>query len=275
MARELGLLRVALASAGNAGGAWAAYGAAADLEVHVALPSDTPASNRLECALYGAEVALVDGLLPEAGRLISDRAAEGGWFDVGTLKEPYRIEGKKTLGLEIAEQLGWTMPDAVVYPAGGGVGIIGIWRGLQQLRAIRWVDGELPRLVIVQAEGCAPLVKAALEGSEESEPWPDARTLAHGLRVPKALGDFLVLRAVRETGGSAVAVSDAEILEAMRWLGRAGLSACPEGAATLAGAARLRERGELRGDERVVLINTGSALKYPEALEILGAGPAG
>ncbi|UFP95183.1 threonine synthase [Gloeobacter morelensis] len=266
-ARELGIREVALPTAGNAGGAWACYGAAAGLRVHVAMPRDAPVINQLECRLYGADLVLVDGLISDAGKRIAQGVREHDWFDVSTLKEPYRIEGKKTLGLEIAEQLDWQLPDAILYPAGGGVGIIGIWRGLQQLKAIGWVTGELPRLIVVQAEGCAPLVKAFEEGRADSEFWPDARTFASGLRVPKALGDFLVLRAVRETGGTAVAVSDAQCGEMMKLLaGRTGIFAAPEGAATLAAAKILRERGDLTARDRVVLINTGSALKYPEAM---------
>ena len=265
---ERGVTAVALPSAGNAGGAWAAYGSAAGVEVRVAMPADAPLVNRLECELYGADVTLVDGLISDAARTIADGVRRHGWFDVGTLREPYRIEGKKTLGLEIVEQLDWRLPDAIVYPAGGGVGIIGIWRALGQLVALGWVRGPLPRLVVVQAEGCAPLVKAFEEGSLESEPWPDARTIAHGLRVPKAFGDFLVLRAVRETGGTAVAVPDAAILSAMARMARdAGVFASPEGAATLAGLERLREYGDVGARDRVVLVNTGSGLKDPRALE--------
>ncbi|HEX9311989.1 MAG TPA: threonine synthase [Actinomycetota bacterium] len=273
-ARELGVADVALATAGNAGGAWACYGAAAGVGVHVAMPRDAPPANLLECRLHGADVMLVDGLISEAGALIDGMAAERGWFDVSTLKEPYRIEGKKTLGLELAEQFGWTMPDAIVYPAGGGVGLIGIWRALDQLRRIGWLQGDTPRLIVTQSEGCAPLVNAFEEGREESESWPDGRTFAAGLRVPKARGDFLVLRAVRETGGTAVAVSDELIAEMMVELGRAGVAAAPEGAATLAAAVRLRERGELGPDDRIVLINTGTVYKYPDALELaLGTEP--
>ncbi|BAC90303.1 threonine synthase [Gloeobacter violaceus] len=266
-AKELGIREVALPTAGNAGGAWACYGAAAGLRVHVAMPRDAPAVNQLECRLYGADLTLVDGLISDAGKLIAQGVREHGWFDVSTLKEPYRIEGKKTLGLELAEQMNWQLPDAILYPAGGGVGIIGIWRGLQQLKAMGWVTGSLPRLIVVQAEGCAPLVKAFEEGRTESEFWPDARTFASGLRVPKALGDFLVLQAVRETGGTAIAVSDEQCGEMMKLLaGRTGIFAAPEGAATLAAAKILRERGDLASRDRVVLINTGSALKYPEAM---------
>jgi len=267
MAAALGVREVALPSSGNAGAAWAAYGAAAGLQVHVAMPADAPEVNRREAALYGAELTLVEGLISDAGRVVADGVAEWGWFDASTLKEPYRIEGKKTLGLEIAEQLGWRVPDAIVYPAGGGVGIIGIWRALWQLREIGWISGELPRLIVTQAAGCAPLVKAFEEGREDSEFWEGANTIAAGLRVPKALGDFLLLRAVRETGGTAVAVSDEEIIEAIGDLGRfAGIASCPEGAATVAAARVLVSRGELDAGERVVVINTGSGLKYPEHL---------
>jgi threonine synthase len=272
MARTLGVRDLALPTAGNAGGAWAAYGAAAGLRVHVAMPADAPRANRLDVLAYGADLTLVDGLISDAGRLIVRRCAEQGWFDAGTLREPYRIEGKKTLGLEIAEQLGWRAPAAIVYPAGGGVGLIGIWLAFAALRALGWVDGEPPRLAIVQASGCAPLVEAWERGEPESRPWAGAQTIAAGLRVPKALGDFLVLRALRETGGTAVAVPDAALLEAMRDLGAEGLLASPEGAATLAGARVLRERGDLADGERVVLVNTGTGLKYPDAVEAAVSG---
>jgi threonine synthase len=267
MARAFGIAEVGLPSAGNAGAAWACYGAAGGIKVQVAMPRDAPPTSRLECRLYGAELTLVDGLISAAGTVIAEGVAERGWFDVSTLKEPYRIEGKKTLGLEIAEQLGWRSPDAIVYPAGGGVGLIGIWRAFAQLSSLGWIRGPMPRLFVTQAEGCAPLVKAFVEGKESSEPWEGATTIAAGLRVPHALGDFLILRAVRETGGGAVAVSDNAIREMVLLLGReAGISAAPEGAATLAAAMTLRERGEFGADHAVVLINTGSALKYPELL---------
>jgi threonine synthase len=267
VARALGIEEVALPSAGNAGGAWACYGAAGGIKVHVAMPRDAPLPNRLECELYGAELTLVDGVISDAGKVIAEGIAEHGWFDASTLREPYRIEGKKTLGLEIAEQLGWQSPGAVVYPAGGGVGIIGIWRAFAQLASLGWIEGPPPRLIVTQAEGCAPLVKAFAEGKEVSEYWERASTIAAGLRVPHALGDFLVLRAIRETGGTALAVSDDAIREGVLLFAReAGISAAPEGAATLAAAIALRERGELRADETVVLINTGSALKSSELL---------
>jgi len=263
-AKELGVKVVAMPTAGNAGGAWSAYGARAGIQVHVAMPQDAPAINQLECQLFGAHLTLVDGLISDAGRLIAQGVAEHGWFDVSTLKEPYRIEGKKTMGLEIAEFFGWQMPDVVIYPAGGGVGIIGIWKALRELREIGWVAGPLPRMVVVQAAGCAPLVRAFKEGRDASAFWDGARTMAAGLRVPKALGDFLVLQAIRETGGTAVAVSDEAIAEAMSLAARAdGLSMCPEGAATVAAARHLRQAGWLQADDEVVLINTGTALKYP------------
>jgi threonine synthase len=267
MARELGIREVAIPTAGNAGGAWACYGAAAEVLVHVAMPADAPEINQLECRLFGAVLTLVDGLISDAAAAIATGVKEHGWFDVSTFKEPYRVEGKKTLGFEIAEQLEWRMPDAVVCPVGGGVGIIGIWLALRQLREIGWVEGAMPRLIAVQSEGCAPIVRALEDGRDETEPWPDARTIAAGLRVPEPFADFLILRAVRETGGTAVAVTEDEITEAIATVAReAAILAAPEGAATLAGARRLRERGELSPDERVVLINTGTALKYPEAL---------
>jgi threonine synthase len=275
-ARELGVAAVALPTAGNAGGAWACYGAAAGLAVHVAMPADAPEGNRLECRLFGAELTLVDGLISDAGKVVAEGCRREGWFDVATLKEPYRIEGKKTVGLELAEQLGWTLPDAVVYPAGGGVGVIGICRGLRQLRDLGWVRGDLPRLMVVQSDGCAPLVRAFEQGAEEADPWEAASTFAHGLRVPKPLGDRLTLRAVRETGGTAVAVSDGDIARAMRtFAGEAGIQAGPEGAATLAGAIALRKRGDLAPGDRVVLINTGSALKDPDAMARAAAGGSG
>ncbi|HZA26654.1 MAG TPA: threonine synthase [Actinomycetota bacterium] len=267
MARELGIREVALPTAGNAGGAWACYGAAAGMTVHVAMPADAPEINRLECRLFGADLTLVDGLISDAAAVVSRGVNEHGWFDVSTFNEPYRVEGKKTLGFEVAEQLGWRLPDAVVCPVGGGVGIIGVWLALIQLLELGWVEGAMPRLIAVQSEGCAPIVRAFDDGAEESEPWADARTIAAGLRVPQPFAGFLILRAVRETGGAAVAVSDEDITAAMGALAReAGILAAPEGAASLAGAIRLLERGRLSPGERVVLINTGTGLKYPEAL---------
>ncbi len=265
-AKELGIRAVAMPTAGNAGGAWAAYGARAGIEVHVAMPQDAPDINKQEVRRYGGDLTLVDGLISDAGRLIGAQAQERGWFDVATLKEPYRIEGKKTMGLEIAEAWGWQdLPDVIVYPAGGGVGIIGIWKALKELQDIGWTSAPLPRMVVVQAAGCAPLVRAYDEGADVSTFWEGAQTVASGLRVPKALGDFLVLQALRETDGTAVAVDDDTIRQYADLLTRReGLWAAPEGAATLAAAAELRRRGWLAADESVVLINTGSGLKYPE-----------
>lgn len=263
-AKELGIREVAMPTAGNAGSAWAAYGARTGIHVHVAMPLDAPEINQLECRIYGAELTLVDGLISDAGQLIRQGIETYGWFDVATLREPYRIEGKKTMGLEIAEQREWRMPDVVVYPAGGGVGLIGIWKALEELSTIGWLSGSPPRLVVVQAAGCAPLVKAFEAGWPESEFWPGAATVAAGLRVPKALGDFLVLRAIRETGGTAVAVSDEDLLAAMRLAGETeGLFLCPEGAATVAAAQQLRQAGWLAQGDEVVLINTGTGMKYP------------
>lgn len=288
MALALGVREVALPTAGNAGGAWAAYGAAAGLVVHVAMPRDAPAINRIEVEISGADLTLVDGLISDAGALIAQGVEEHGWFDAATLKEPYRIEGKKTLGLEIAEQLAthlgasgqrrrsevaWELPDAIVYPAGGGVGLIGIWRALEQLQAMGWIAGELPRLIAVQAAGCAPLAAAFDDGLDEAPFWDGATTIASGLRVPKALGDFLVLRAIRATDGVALAVSDDEIATTMREVAASsGRFLAPEGAATFAALPHLRERGTIAAGDRVVVINTGTGLKYPEAAEQALAG---
>jgi threonine synthase len=270
-ARELGITDVAMATAGNAGGAWSAYGARAGISVHIAMPADAPESNKLECRAFGADLMLVDGLISDAAKLIAEKVAEHGWFDASTLKEPYRIEGKKTLGLEIAEQYGWRAPHAIIYPAGGGVGLIGIWKAYEELNQLGWIDPPgMPRLVAVQAEGCAPIVRAYEEGASESRFWEAAQTVAAGLRVPKALGDFLVLRAMAETEGCAVTASDAEIVAAMKELSaEEGIFACPEGAATLVAARKLLRQGRLRPEEQVLLLNTGSASKYPEVLQTL------
>jgi threonine synthase len=263
-ARELGVTDAALPSAGNAGGAWAAYGAAAGMRVHVAMPRDAPAAARAEVGLFGGELQLVDGSIADAGRLIAEGVEREGWFDAATLHEPYRVEGKKTIGLEIAEDLGWRAPDVIVAPTGGGVGVIGLDLAFAQLRALGWVAGPMPRLVAVQAEGCAPIVRAYEAGAEDVEPWPHPVTLASGLRVPSPLGGALVLDAVRRSGGDAVAVSDDAIISAMTDLARSGgLWVAPEGAAGLAGIRALREQGRLDGGERIVLLNTGTGLKYP------------
>ena len=267
-AQELGVTEFAMPTAGNAGGAWAAYGARAGMRAHVVMPADAPVINQREAAACGADVRLVRGLISDAGRIVARAVARTGWFDASTLKEPYRIEGKKTMGLEIAEQSGWRPPDVILYPAGGGVGLIGIWKAFEELRAIGWLPADCrPRLVAVQAEGCAPLVRAWEGGKEESEFWQGAETVAAGIRVPKALGDFIVLRAVRETDGACVAVGDREILDAMGRIARAeGFLVCPEGAATLAAVLRLRDAGWLGAGDRILLLNTGAGIKYPEAL---------
>ncbi len=272
-ARELGVTTIALPTAGNAGAAWAAYGARAGIGIIVVMPATTPSVIQRETAAYGARVYLVDGSIADAGAVVKRACAEYGWFDGSTLKEPYRIEGKKTMGFEIAEQAGWTLPDVIVYPTGGGVGLIGMWKAFQELRSIGWVeDDKLPRFVAVQAEGCAPIVKAFHEDKSESEMWPDPQTFAAGMRVPKALGDFLVLRILRESSGIAIAVSDDQIAAMMRLAGVSeGLLLCPEGAAALVGAHLLLKQGFIAEHEDVVVLNTGSGLKYSESLQ--GAPP--
>lgn len=269
-ALELGIRRVAMPSAGNAAAALAAYGAKAGLEVYVYMPRDAPRVNIVEACAYGAEVTLVKGLITDAARLLEARAKKKGWMLVSTLREPYRLEGKKTMGYELAEQMDWRLPDVIIYPTGGGVGLIGMWKGFEELEALRWIDEHRPKMVSVQAAGCAPIVKAFREDREEAEPWPEAQTIASGLRVPKALGDFLILRSLRKSQGTAVAVDDDEILRAMRLMAEMeGIFPCPEGAATLAGLRRLIDEGWIDPDERVVLFNTGTGLKYTHLLEDL------
>jgi threonine synthase len=251
---------------GNAGAAWATYAARAGLRAVVAMPLGAPTITRQEVIAAGAELHLVDGLISDAGRLIADIIAQAGGeiFDASTLKEPYRLEGKKTMGYEIVEQLGWRTPDVIVYPTGGGVGLIGIHKAIGELRALGWITGPTPRLVAVQASGCAPVVRAFEEGARRVRPWPDAHTVAFGITVPSPLGDELMLDAIAETGGTAIAVDDAELLADLRLFGQAeGLLLCPEGAACLSAARRLRASGWIGAGERVVVLNTGSGLKYP------------
>ena len=268
-ARELGTRHIAMPTNGNAGAAWAAFAARAGLRATIAIPLDAPKITRQECAAAGAEVVLVDGLISDAGRHVGRLVADSGGavFDTSTLKEPYRIEGKKTMGLEIVEQLGWRVPDVIIYPTGGGVGLIGIHKALVELRALGWIDERLPRLVAVQSTGCAPVVRAFEAGATRVVPWPDARTIAYGLTVPAPLGDELILDALRATGGTAIAVPDQELLDDLGELGRTeGLVPCPEGAACLTAARRLRAAGWIAESDLVVALNTGTGLKYPDAL---------
>ncbi len=267
-AAHLGARTLSVPSAGNAANAVAAYGAAAGLEAKVFMPKDVKTPFIRECELYGAEVTLVDGLITDAGRIAAERGRPLGWYDMSTLKEPYRIEGKKTMAYEVAEQLGWSLPDWIVYPTGGGTGMVGMWKAFEEMEHIGWLEpGRRPRMVSVQAEHCAPIVRAFEQGAERSEMWNDARTVADGLRVPKAIGDFLVLRAVRESGGTAVAVQDADMVAGMRELGqREGISAAPEGGAALQAVKQLLRDGVVKPSDTVVIFNTGGALKYFDAL---------
>jgi threonine synthase len=261
---ELGAREVALPSAGNAGAAAAAYAAAHGIGCHVAMPADAPRESRRQVEAHGAELILVDGLIDAAGALIRERAATEGWYDLATLREPYRAEGKKTMAIELAEAGGWGdawCPDVVVYPTGGGTGIVGMWKAFAELEELGWIGSRRPRMVVVQATGCAPIVRAFEAGSDRAERWADARTVAPGIRVPAAIGDYLILRAVRESHGTAVAVADDEIVEARATLARlAGIDAALEGAATYAAVRHLRRSGFLAGDERVVIFNTGTGL---------------
>ena len=271
-AGELGVRTLALPTAGNAGAAWAAYGARAGMRVVVVMPDTTPSVIVRETSAYGADVYLVPGSIADAGAVVRRTCERSGWYDASTLREPYRIEGKKTMGFELAEQLAWRVPDVIVYPTGGGVGLIGMWKAFAELRAIGWLDEKRPRFVAVQAEGCAPIVKAFVEGRAESDSWTDPKTFAAGIRVPKALGDFIVLKALRESDGVAVAVSEKEIADGMEVAGSAeGMLVCPEGGAAIAGAMKLRAEGWIRESDSVVIFNTGTGLKYGESLQ--GAEP--
>lgn len=268
MANELGVKKFGAPSAGNAASALAAYAARAGLEANLFMPRDVPRANMVECQSMGANVTLVDGLISDCARIVAERSPREGWFDVSTLKEPYRIEGKKTMGLELAEQLGWRLPDAVFYPTGGGVGLIGMWKAFAELESLGWIGSKRPKMIAVQASGCAPIVRAWDAGASESKYWENAATVASGLRVPKAIGDFLVLNGVRESGGTALAVSDREMLEAGRSLAQAeGIFSAPEGAACVAAAKRLLNQGFLVPDDELVIYNTGTGLKYLEAWE--------
>jgi len=268
-AKELGIKSVALPSAGNAAGSMAAYGARAGMKVYVFMPKDAPTVNMVECQVVGAKVVLVDGLITDAGKIVKEGMKEMGWFNVATLGEPYRVEGKKTMGLEVAEQMDWKLPDVIIYPTGGGTGIIGMWKVFDELEELGWIGSERPKMVSVQAEGCAPIVKAYEEGKKESTFFENAETKAAGLRVPKALGDFLVLNSARDSGGKCIAVSDEEIMDGVSDIGKhEGLFACPEGAATYAALKKMLAEGSVDHDERVVLFNTGSGLKYTSLFEV-------
>jgi threonine synthase len=267
-AAHLGAKTLSVPSAGNAANAMAAYAAAAGIPARVFMPKDVKVPFIRECELYGADVTLVDGLITDAGRIAAERGRPLGWYDMSTLKEPYRIEGKKTMAYELGEQLDWRFPDWIIYPTGGGTGMVGMWKAFEEMEHIGWKQaGTRPKMVSVQAEHCAPIVRAFEQGAERSEMWQGARTIADGLRVPKAVGDFLVLRAVRESGGTALAVSDASMVAAMRELGsREGISAAPEGGAALEALKMLIASGHVRSSETVVLFNTGGALKYLDVL---------
>ena len=262
-AKELGVGEVAIPSAGNAGSATAAYAAAAGMRAHVVVPRDTPHPIVAEMRALGADVELFDGLITDCAARVAEGVRAHGWFDLSTLKEPYRVEGKKTMGYEVAEQLGWTLPDVIVYPTGGGTGLVGMWKAFDEMERMGWIGSARPRMVSVQAAGCAPIVRAMEQGTEHAEPWADAHTYASGLRVPRAVGDFLILRGIRESGGAALAVDDDEMRRWTALVGAdTGIFCAPEGAATAAAAAEMRRTGSLTGDETVVLFNTGSGLKY-------------
>ena len=267
-ARALGATTISLPTAGNAGNAAAAYSAAAGLKCEVFIPKDAKQPFIDECRLYGANVTLVDGLITEAGKMAVEKGKPLGWYDVSTLKEPYRVEGKKTMGYELAEQFGWTLPDWIIYPTGGGTGLIGMWKAFAEMAAIGWLSsGQRPKMVTVQADGCAPIVRAFEQGAEKAATWEHAHTVADGLRVPRAIGDFLILKAIRESGGTAVAVSDAELVQDMLAIGGLeGVSAAPEGGAALSAIRHLVANGRIKPHETVVLFNTGGALKYLDVL---------
>jgi len=269
MAKHYGLKKLAVPSAGNAAGALAAYSAAAGIEANIFMPKDVPEANLVECKAYGANVTLVDGLISDCARIVGERKQAEGWFDISTLKEPFRVEGKKTMGLEVAEQLGWRLPDAIFYPTGGGVGLIGMWKAFDELEQLGWLSSgsKRPKMVAIQASGCAPIPKAFEEGKNVSEAWKDAHTFASGLRVPKAYGDYLILDFVRRSGGTAIAISDEEMLASLlEWSRDEGIFLCPEGAAATAAYDKLLASGFLKPSDEVVIFNTGTGLKYIDVI---------
>ncbi|MCH7653686.1 MAG: threonine synthase [Chloroflexi bacterium] len=264
-AKELGITKITMPSAGNAAGAMTAYAAKGGMEGYVFMPKDAPKANQVEVDITGGHLTLVDGLINDAGRESRKAAAERGLFDVSTLQEPYRVEGKKTMGYEIAEQMDWTLPDAILYPTGGGTGIVGMWKAFEEMEEMGWIDAKRPKMFCVQAEGCAPIVRAFHEGAEFAEPWENADTIAAGIRVPAAIGDYLILQALRESGGGALTVSDDQLVPYMRTVATLeGMFICPEGAATVAALNRLLADGVLQPDEKILILNTGSGLKYLE-----------
>jgi threonine synthase len=269
MAKAYGLRKLATPSAGNAASALAAYCAAAGIEAFIFMPKDVPQANLIECQSYGAHVTLVDGLISDCAKIVAERKDAEGWFDISTLKEPFRVEGKKTMGYEVAEQLDWKLPDAIIYPTGGGVGLIGMWKAFDEMEQLGWLPAgtKRPKMIAVQSAGCAPIPKAWDEGKSTSDRWENAQTLAAGLRVPKAYGDYIILDILKQSGGTAVAVTDNEIMDALRWwAANEGIFAAPEGAASLAAYRRLRANGFLKATDRVVLFNTGSGLKYIDVI---------
>jgi threonine synthase len=269
MAKKYGLKKLAIPSAGNAASALAAYSARARIEAHIFMPKDVPKANLVECESYGAHIALVDGLISDCARMIGERKQKEGWFEISTLKEPFRVEGKKTMGYEVAEQMGWTLPDAIIYPTGGGVGLIGMWKAFEEMEELGWITTGMkrPKMIVVQAAGCAPIPKAWKEGKAVSEPWKDATTLAAGLRVPKAYADYIILDVLKRSGGTAVTATDDEILAAVRkWASEEGVFAAPEGAACLVAYEKLIASGFLKPSDRVVLFNTGSGIKYVDVI---------
>jgi len=268
MAKYLGATKLAVPSAGNAGGALAAYAARAGLEAHIFMPRDSPRANIIECRELGAHVTLIDGLITDCGAEIGRRKMKEGWFDMSTLKEPYRVEGKKTLGYELAEQCDWQLPDVILYPTGGGTGLIGMWKAFDEMEALGWIDQKRPRMFSVQASGCAPIVRAFEAGEKSAAEFPNPHTIAAGLRVPKAIGDFLILKILRESNGGAIAVDDKEMIRVTREVGASeGLFVAPEAAACFAAFKHLRSAGKVGSGERVVIFNTGSGIKYPNCYE--------
>jgi threonine synthase len=267
MARHYGIKKIAVPSAGNAGGAAAAYAAAARIEAHIFMPKDVPLANQVECLAYGAKMTLVDGLISDCARIVNERKQTEGWFDLSTLKEPFRVEGKKTMGYELVEQLGWTYPDAVFYPTGGGVGLIGMWKAFEEMEQLGWVTGKRPKMIAIQAAGCAPVARAFDRNEDASQMWQNAATFASGLRVPKPYGDYLILDIVRQSQGTVVALTDEQIFASLRdWASNEGILLSPEGAAATAAYNHLLATGFLTPEDRVVLFNTGSGNKYTDVL---------